>query len=331
MHYLIAGLGSIGRRHLKNIKTIDPGASVTVWHTHSKPDRNDSLHENVDAVVYSFDDAMQTRPDVALITNPAPFHIPVAKKLADEGIDLFIEKPLSTDLPGIDMLQEISQARKKIIMVGYNLRFHRPLQVIKQSLESGSIGDILSIRAEVGQYLPDWRPDSDYRSTVSARKELGGGVVFELSHELDYVRWLVGEVTTVSAHAGHLSNLDMDCEDTAEIILKFKNGAIGSVHLDMVQRSPARFCKIIGTEGTLMWEGNTDSISLFTLKKPQWSLIHPPGKVDRNEMYLSELRHFLYCVETRTEPAIGIEDGKRALKIALAVLRSSEENRSISL
>ena len=331
MNYLVAGLGSIGRRHLKNIKALDPDASVTIWHTHSKRDRYDPLNENGDNVVYSDDDALQSRPDVAFITNPAPFHIPVAKKLAGGGIDLFIEKPLSTNLSDIDQLQRICHERKNIIMVGYNLRFHRPFQIIKQSLESGSIGTILSIRAEVGQYLPDWRPDSDYRSSVSARKDLGGGAVLELSHELDYVRWLVGEVASVFAHVGRLSDLEMDCEDTAEIILKFKNGVIGSVHLDMVQRVPTRYCRIIGTEGTILWDGTTDSVSYFAIKKPGWTLLHPPNNTDRNEMYLSELRHFLDCVKTRKEPAIGIEDGRRALAIAIAVLQSSEENRSVSV
>lgn len=331
MKYLVAGLGSIGRRHLRNIKIIDPEASVTIWHTHSKPDRVVPLDEKVDNVVYSYDDAIKTKPDVAFITNPAPFHIPIAKKFANDGIDLFIEKPLSSDLSGIDALEKIKHIRKNIIMVGYNLRFHCPFQIIKQSLETGAIGRIISIRAEVGQYLPDWRPDSDYRKSVSARKDLGGGVVFELSHELDYVRWLLGEVKTVSGHIGRLSNLEINVEDTAEILLEFTNGAIGSIHLDMVQRSPTRYCRIIGTEGTIIWDGTTDSVTQFTAKTQNWSVIHSDQKLDRNEMYLSEIRHFLDCVKTRKEPVISIGDGKMVLKIALAVLKSSEEKRWISL
>lgn len=331
MRYLLVGLGSIGTRHLNNIKMIDPEASVTIWHTHSKPDKTVPLNENADSVVYSFEDAIHTKPDVAFITNPASFHIPIAKLLANEGIDLFIEKPLSSDLSGIDDLMKIQRERKNIIMVGYNLRFHRPFQIIKRSLETGAIGKIISIRAEVGQYLPDWRPNSDYRSSVSARKDLGGGAVFELSHELDYVRWLFGEVKSVSAHVDHLSNLDIDVEDTAEIILQFMNGVMGNVHLDMVQRSPTRFCRIIGTEGTIIWDGTNDLVSLFSAGSRDWSVLHPSQKLDRNEMYLSEIRHFLDCVKTRKDPLISIDDGKKVLEIALAVLISSEEKRCIFL
>lgn len=331
MKYLVAGLGSIGRRHLKNIRKIDPDATVTVWHTHSKPGRTAAPDQTVDNVVYSVDDAIRSGPDVAFVTGPAPFHIPIAKALAEEGVDLFIEKPLSSNLSGIDALEKTRQERKNIIMVGYNLRFHRPFQVIRQALDNHAVGEVISIRAEVGQYLPDWRPDADYRNSVSARKELGGGAVLELSHELDYVRWLLGEVSTVFAHVDRVSSLEIDCEDTADIILKFANGATGSVHLDMVQRVPARYCRIIGTEGTLLWDGTNDSVSLFSAGTKSWSFLLPATTIDRNEMYLTEIRHFLDCVKTRKEPAVSLADGRRIIEIALAILRSSEEMRSVSL
>lgn len=331
MKYLVAGLGSIGRRHLTNIRKIDPDASVTVWHTHSGPGRAAVPDETVDAVVYSFDDAIRTGPDIALVTSPAPFHIPIACRLAEEGVDLFIEKPLSSDLSGIDTLHQIQRAKKTIIMVGYNLRFHRPFQVIRQALDNQAIGKVLSIRAEVGQYLPDWRPGADYRNAVSARKELGGGVVLELSHELDYARWLLGEITMVSAQVDRLGDLEIDCEDTADIILKFSCGAVGNIHLDMLQRFPTRNCRITGSEGTLLWDGTTDAVSQYSAKSKSWSLLYPPESSDRNDMYLAEIRHFLDCVKTRKEPAISIADGRRVVEIALAVLRSSREMRSISI
>lgn len=324
------GLGSIGKRHLRNIRAIDPEGYITVWHTRAKKSDGDP-DVPADRVVYSFEEAIDPKPDVAFITSPASVHIPVATRLAGEGIDLFIEKPLSSVLAGIDELLQIQKRHNTLIMVGYNLRFHPPLQVLKQCIGDGRIGKILSIRAEVGQYLPEWRPGTDYRTSVSARSELGGGAVLELSHELDYAMWLAGDVASVTAQAGRLSDLEIDVEDTAEMILRFASGAMGSIHLDMVQRPTVRYCKVLGTEGTVTWDGTTDAVMLYSHNTGQWSTLHPGQKTDRNLMYSAELEHFFACVRERKEPLVTGADGKRVLQLALAALQSSREQRSIAL
>lgn len=283
----------------------------------------------INKVVYSFEDAIREKPEVAFITCPSSLHISIAIMLAQEGIDLFIEKPLSSKLEDVEKLLHIGKNQNIIIMVGYNFRFHRPLQILKQKISEGAIGNLIGIRVEVGQYLPDWRPGTDYRHSVSAQKELGGGVVLELSHELDYARWLFGEVKSVSAQVDRLSDLKIDVEDSADIILKFTNNAIGSIHLDMVQRSPTRCCQAVGSEGTLKWDGMTDLVTLFSIKSNEWSVLHPAEKIDRNEMYLTEIQHFFECVNSRKDPIISGYEGKRVLEIALAVLESSTEQRSV--
>ena len=331
MRYLIVGLGSIGKRHLRNIQLIDPHGTVTVWHTHTKRSEMETLDTLSERVVYSFEEAIDPKPDVAFITNPASAHVPIATRLAREGIDLFIEKPLSSILSGVDNLLKIQKKHKTLIMVGYNLRFHQPLQILKQCVGEGKIGKLIGIRSEVGQYLPEWRPGTDYRSSVSARNELGGGAVLELSHELDYALWLAGDVISVTAQTDRLSDLEIDVEDTAEIILRFASGALGSIHLDMVQRPSTRYCKILGTDGTIIWDGTTDSVMLFSNETGLWSILHPEQKVDRNLMYISELEHFFACIRERKEPIITGSDGKRVLQVALAALQSSREQRSISL
>jgi len=329
LRYLIIGLGSIGKRHLRNIKTIDPDGTITIWHIHTK--RGEISDTSQERVVYSFEEAINPKPDVAFITSPSPAHIPIAARLARQGVDLFIEKPLSSNLSGVDELLQIQKDLGILIMVGYNLRFHPPLQILKHCIEEGKIGKITGIRAEVGQYLPEWRPGSDYRASVSARSELGGGAVLELSHELDYVRWLAGEVTTVTAQTGRVGGFEIDVEDTADIIVRFTNGALGSIHMDMVQRSPTRTCKVTGTEGTIIWDGTNDSLLLFSIEKGEWSVLHPAQMVERNLMYIFELEHFFTCIRERKEPLISAQDGKRVLEIALAALQSSREQRSISL
>jgi predicted dehydrogenase len=216
-------------------------------------------------------------------------------------------------------------------MVGYNLRFHPSLQLLKAATDRGSIGRILSVRAEVGQYLPEWRPGSDYRNSVSARRELGGGVFLELSHELDYVRWIAGEITSVMAQADHISDLELNVEDTAEIILRFASGAMGSVHLDMIQQPATRSCKLIGTEGVLTWDGISGSVRLYSAKTGTWSDLHTGQKNEWNQMYLDEMEHFISCIRKRKDPLVTGLDGKRVLEIALAALQSTREQRCIQV
>ena len=331
MRVLIVGLGSIGRRHLVNLKLIEPAAHITIWHQRSKRQHVAEAPSPADCVVYSLEDALDTKPNVALITNPASLHIETGLALTQQGIHLFIEKPLSNTLDGVDELLDLCRQRGLVLMVGYNFRFYRPLQVMRQALQEGRIGCIIAVRSEAGQFLPEWRPGSDYRQSVSARHDLGGGAVLELSHELDYVRWLVGEVKTVSAQVGHLSDLEIDVEDTAEIILQFRNGAIGSVHLDMVDRATTRTCRIIGTGGTLTWDGACHLVRLFSAVTNTWLDLHPVETIDRNEMYVAELRHFLDCVRGNDIPIVSGDDGRQVLEIALAAKQSSQDQRVVEL
>jgi len=331
LRILVVGLGSIARRHIWNLKSIDPTIEIAIWRQHSKSSDLQDLASLVNRVVFQLSDALAWRPDAALITNPASLHIETGLALAQEGVHLFIEKPLSNTLNGIDELLDLCRQRSLVLTVGYNFRFYWPLQVMRQALIEGRIGRPIAVQAEVGQYLPDWRPGSDYRQGVSARRDLGGGVVLELSHELDYVRWLVGEIRTVSAQVDHLSGLEIDVEDIAEIVLRFRNGAIGSVHLDMVDRAKRRTCRITGTEGTLRWDWFSHSVQLFSAATNGWSDLHPARALDRNEMYTAELRHFLECVRGDNVPVVSGEDGRRVLEIALAAKQSSQDQRSVEL
>jgi predicted dehydrogenase len=267
MKALIIGLGNIGNRHLQNLKLIKPDTYIIVCHPISKPDQNVDIHlPYIDLIVYNLEEAISMKPDIAIITSPTRFHVEMALNLAKKGIHLFIEKPLSDNLEQVDELIELCKEKSLVLKVGYNFRFYYPLQMMRHTLLGGKIGQILSFRIEVGQYLPEWRPNKDYRYCASAKKDLGGGVVLELSHELDYARWLIGEVSSVTAVLDHLSDLDVDVEDNAEIILRMACGAIGNIHLDMIQNPPIRTCRIIGGNGALEWDGSSHRVRLFSMK-----------------------------------------------------------------
>ena len=160
---------------------------------------------------------------------------------------MLIEKPLAATSDGIDELSRVVAAKNLHVTVGYQLRFHAAVMRLRELVCSGSLGRLLAIRAEFGQYLPTWRPSRDYRETYTAQAALGGGILLDASHEIDYVRWFAGEIRCVYAAAGHLSRLEMDAEDTAAMILRFDGDVLGEVHVDCLQRGYSRTCTIIGS------------------------------------------------------------------------------------
>ena len=332
MKALVVGLGNIARRHIKNLKTINPNIEIAVYRQNSKKADLNELGPFIQDVFFKINEAVAWRPDITLITNPASLHVKTALIFIKKGSHLFIEKPLSVSTSGIANLLKESRRRKRVVMVGYNFRFLEPLKILKQALEYGKIGRILYIRAMVGQYLPDWRLTKDYRLTVSARRDLGGGVVFELSHELDYVRWLIGEIKTVNAATDKLSDLKINVEDIAEIILQFKNGAMGSIHLDMIDHATSRYCRVIGTEGTIIWDGNeSNNVHFYCAKTKSWQVLYQSNTLDRNQMYIDELKHFFNCIEQKKEPLINIASAKRVVEIALAVKRSAKTGKVVKV
>lgn len=329
MRVLIVGAGSIGRRHLRNLRALAPGCEIAAFRAAGA--RGEELAEEFRwEVVGSLSDGIACAPSFAVISNPPALHIAPALELARAGVPLFIEKPLSDRMEGIEELKRIVAEKRLPCLVAFNLRFHPGLRRIRALLDEGRIGRPLSIRAEVGQYLPDWRPGEDYREGYTARRALGGGVILDLIHELDCARWLMGEVKRVSCFAGRVSRLEMDAEDVAEINLEFESGALGNVHLDCLQRAPSRLCRIFGEEGTILWDYHANEVRIHDVRTGSWEAIRDEAFV-RNDMFLDEMRHFLNCLEGKETPLVDVEEGARVLRLALAARESAESGRAVEV
>jgi len=171
--YLVVSAGSIGRRHIANLRHLRPDAEIGVLRLHNRATQ-ESLPEYADLQFDCLASAISFRPGAAIIASPATTHLELANAFADAGIHLFIEKPISHSTEGVQALIEKAQAHEIKLMVGYNLRFLPSLRKVRELINSGTIGEVRYVRADCGQYLPDWQPETDYRTTVSARSELGG-------------------------------------------------------------------------------------------------------------------------------------------------------------
>ena len=217
------------------------------------------------------------------------------------------------------------------MLVGCNLRFFPSLQLVKRLVEEGRIGRPLAARAQCGYYLPFWHPDSDYRKGYSANRDSGGGVILDSIHEFDYLRWLLGEVTEVFCYAGKVSNLEIDTEDTADILLRFRPGVIANVHLDYLQRTYRRSCELIGEEGVIVWDYISQVVSLYGKVDRNVEVYLENINVERNHMFMEEMKHFVACIQGEEKPALDAEGGRAVLQIALAAKTSAVERRIINL
>jgi predicted dehydrogenase len=250
--------------------------------------------------------------------------------LAEAAVHLLVEKPLAASSGGVAHLLASCASHGKVLMTGYNLRFLPSLQVYRNKVQSGIIGKVFSVRCEIGQYLPSWRPGTDFLQSVSALHSLGGGALLELSHEIDYLRWIFGEVAWVKASLSRQSNLEIDVEDTAHLIMGFEvdaqgRGLIANLNMDLVRQDTTRQCLAIGENGSLRWNGLTGTVEHFPAGGAAGEQIFE-HKPERDESYTAEWQHFLACICDGVEPLVKGQDGLAALRIIEAARRSAATN-----
>ncbi len=311
---LVVGAGSIGRRHLRNLRALGIAKLAAC-----DPDTARLSSLTPELPVATFPDMgaalAELRPEIVFVCSPPVCHVPQARQAVRAGAHVFVEKPLSHDLEGVEELMVEAEKHGRVVQVGYNLRFHSGVEMLKRLVSEGRIGRILWARAEFGQYLPDWRPGVDYRSTYSARRDMGGGIVLDASHELDYILWLMGTPERVVCLAGTTSDLEVDVEDCATILLQFPDGALADVHADFVQRGYTRTCKLVGEKGTVTWDYCANEVRLYLAETGAWQSCAYEFSPD--DMYLAEVRDFLECVGTGRAPRVGLADARCVLEIAL--------------
>lgn len=322
---LIAGLGSIGLRHLNNLLQLGE-KDILLLRT-----RNEPVKEAPDLPVFTnLQDALNQKPDAVIVSNPTSHHMEVAVQAAKAGCHLFLEKPLSHTWENVNELLAAAKEKGLIGMVGFDMHFDPGLQKVRQLIKDGTIGHITAIQAQVGQYLPDWHPWEDYRKGVSAQVKTGGGVILDLIHEIDYVTWLMGKAKEVVSMNGHVSSLEIETEDTASILIRFQNNAIGTINLDYIQRTLSRSCRIIGEGGTITWDLMNQKVSWYLVEDKAWHDFSYAG-FQRNDRFLAEMKHFLDCLQGKSEPEVNLESGSRSLKIALAAKESGKTGKVVVL
>lgn len=323
---LVVGSGSIARRHLSNLRRLLPDAEVGCVSASGR-----SLSDGETAAttrLQSMLAAVAWAPDLAVVASPAPLHLDHACLLLKAGVPVLIEKPITDRLDRVRDAAPLLACHRNRIEIAYNLRFLSSARRMKTLIDEACVGRILSLRIEAGQYLPDWRPQADYRRQVSANRSLGGGVLLELSHELDYLTWLFGRFDKVFCIATNSGQLEIDVEDRADILLSREN-LTAQVHLDFLQRNASRSCKVIGATGTLHWDLIANQILLGRSDGEQ--VIFSDTSVDRNDMYVELLRGFIEVAAGRATPRITLDDGLAVLDMIEAMRESAATGMQVAL
>lgn len=320
---LVVGTGSIGKRHIFNL--LQAGVQTAIFSTgHTKTRFQDPR------VVLSTDDwqeALSFAPHLAIVANPTALHVSTIEKLIDQDVYILVEKPLSNHIEDLDRLFANSPDVKKKIIVGYNFRFHAAIQFLKQTIADNIIGKISYIKCQVGQYLPDWHPGEDYREGYVARAELGGGVVRTLSHEIDYVDYLIGQpIREISCMTSNISDLEIDVEDTANILIRYEK-SIAEIHMDMVRRIPVRELVVYGDNGYLKWNDMKNTIHIQTAEGEK--VIWESGRNERDMSFIQELKALLNSVlHKKIDDRFG--DPMKTIEVISGCLTSAQQNNVVS-
>ena len=327
MKFLIAGFGSIGRGHLRNLRTL--GEEDLIVLRSGKSTLPDEEIKDLPCAT-TIAEALAYRPDGVVVANPTALHLAVALPALEAGCSVLMEKPIDDALEPILAGKAALDAAADRFLMGYQYRFHPGLLRVRELIEGGEIGRVLSYRVYWGEYLPNWHPWEDYRRSYAARADLGGGVLLTLCHPLDYCRWLFGETTQIWGVSEKVSDLELDVDDVAEIGLRHENGTIGSIHLDYYRRVSRNDAEIVGTDGVIRWRNEDGQVCLL---KPngETTVWTPPPGYERNWLFIDEMRHFIAVTRGEEKPSCTLDDGLRVMRMVEALRLSSAEGRFVRL
>ncbi|MEZ4224540.1 MAG: Gfo/Idh/MocA family oxidoreductase [Polyangiaceae bacterium] len=341
---LFVGLGGVGQRHLRNfVDVVGPGVELMAYRVRREqqvlsdalkvvPELSLEAHYGL-TVFSSLEDALARRPDVTIVANPTSLHVAATRAALDAGSDVFVEKPLSHDLEGVEQLAAHAQQRGLIGFVGYQLRQHPDFRRLQGWLGEGRLGRVFCARFEVGEYLPDFHPYEDYRRMYAARSELGGGVTLTQIHEIDLCYALFGVPERVYSVGGRVSDLETDVEDMAVSILHYRSAGRlmpVEIHQDYLSRPKRRGVSILGERGRIEWNLSDGELRLYATDG-SIAERHQSAELPRNRLFLDEMRHFVERVRARRPTEIGLEEGAASLRIALALRESQQRGVAVDL
>jgi predicted dehydrogenase len=320
----VIGLGNIATRHHHNLKLLFPSAELLVMSASGRMPKENT--DQFDVIASSIDELIKAKVELVIVASPAPFHALHSIPFIEAGIPTLIEKPVTASIEDAEAIASAIELHQTPVSIGYCLRYLPSAQKLKILLEQGSIGTLYNAHIEIGQYLPDWRPKKDYRTSVSAQKKLGGGALFELSHELDYAQWLLGPLEVKYSILRATEELALDVEDIADIITTTKLGAVATIHLDFLQRKAHRQCSFVGSKGRIEWDLILNQLTLITATGT--SVLYSDPEWDKNQMYLAMIEDFMQMIEKNRHSCIKFSEAINTVALIDEIKQQAINNKA---
>ena len=319
MKALFIGLGGIGQRHLRILKSIYPNIKVAAVRVRGNVfEINDDLKINKKLNIIekfnitnfsSISEALDFNPDFAIVANPTSMHVSTTTELIKNKIPVLLEKPISNNIIGVKNLLKISKKNKVPVMIGYMMRFNPCVIKLKEYIDNNLLGRLYSIIVTINSYMPNWHKYEKYNSFYAGQKKLGGGVVLTEIHELDLLNWFFGKPKKISAIGGKLSNLNLDVEDTVSILMEHKinNRPIpANLNMSFVQKAPIRKFLILGEFGSIEWDIIKNTLRLDNYQK-KIHREHKYPKFLRNDMFKKQMEHFINSIKNKKKPITSLD------------------------
>ena len=315
---LIIGVGSIGERHLRCFQATGR-VQLSLCDTNPALRQRVAEQYGIDRVYADLDAALADPHDAAVIATPAQLHVPMATRLAQAGMHLLIEKPLSTGLDGIDRLKEELGRRELTAAVAYVLRMHPALKDMKREIDSRRFGRPVQMVTTAGQHFPTYRPA--YREIYYADHATGGGAIQDaLTHLVNAGQWLVGPVDALVADAAHQVLDGVEVEDTVGLLARH-DSVLASYSLNQHQAPNEWTVTVVCQHGT----------ARFELHRNRWRWMVEPddpwhdeafGPIERDSLFIDQANAFFDCIEGRSPPVCTLDEAIETLRVNLAALRS---------
>ncbi len=327
---LMIGSGSIGQRHIRNLRKIGVNEIVAL---RSRKGHYKKLPDDLEVTeVESWDEAISQQPDLAIISNPTSLHLESALKIVPFVKGVMIEKPLSHSLKGTGHLIETLRKNRVISFMGHNLMFHPIVNEIKKFSDINDVGEVLNIQCQVGQWLPDWHPYEDYTKAYYASKHLGGGVALTLIHEIHLALELAGLPTQVFGIVSDSEKLNLDVDVCSDLMIKHKNGAVSQIHLDYIQKPAHRNGVITFERGWLSYDFNEMRLIGQGPNDESASVKWTTTNYDYNSMYIEQMKQFVrYVEEGRMKHSFDAESSIESLKVIEALFESDKTGSRITI
>lgn len=308
MKLLIQGCGYIGEVHLRMIKDFDL-CDVAICDINVERLKELSKKYQVDEYYSDLKEAVKQPFDGAIICTPNFLHKRDLETCVKAGLNVMLEKPMSATVDQAKKMVDLCKKTHKFVFIAYCLRFAPPYQKIKQLIESGELGKVFNIRASVAGKKAITDALTNYRT----KQNLGGGVISDFSHEIDYSLWFSGSrVTKVKSFANRAVHKEWDVYDTADLLLSCEDDITISIHMDFLQAYFGRSIEVYGTESSIRWRDN-EPIHKWNNESQDWDKIN--GQINWDHVYRDEIVHFINCLKGNEEPIVDAEKGLELMRI----------------